>query len=393
MTKVIGVQFRNVGKIYYFDPVDFEIKNNDRVIVETARGIECGFACGGIREVEDDKIVKPLKSVVRLATPEDIARYEANRLKEKDAFRICRKKIREHKLEMKLVDVEFTFDGQKILFYFTADGRVDFRDLVKDLAGAFRTRIELRQIGVRDESKLLGGIGICGKPFCCSRFLFDFQPVSIKMAKEQGKSLNPAKISGTCGRLMCCLKYEQNVYDDLLRQTPKNGSLVETPDGRGVVLESALLARTVRVRMTDKPDAPPKTFNLDDILVLVNGRQPQKPKNAEDVPAPEAAEPSGSRGSGDAKAAKKPRRRSKSQKQAQQNGAPQQESHSEKETAPLESGKPQLYGQIKPEKLAAENTTEPQRGDKPKRRRRPRGRRKPKPQGENSAPQTPNKSE
>ncbi|MEG2677464.1 MAG: regulatory iron-sulfur-containing complex subunit RicT, partial [Oscillospiraceae bacterium] len=189
MTKVIGVRFRNVGKLYYFDPADFEIKNGDRVIVETARGVECGHVNLGVHEVDDLKIVKPLKSVIRLATKDDIAQYNTNRFKEKEAQKICQKKIREHELDMKLVDVEYTFDGQKILFYFTADGRVDFRELVKDLAGVFRTRIELRQIGVRDESKLLGGIGICGKQFCCSSFLFDFQPVSIKMAKEQGKSL------------------------------------------------------------------------------------------------------------------------------------------------------------------------------------------------------------
>ena len=290
MTKVVGVQFRDVGKIYYFDPADLEIRNGDRVIVETARGIECGGVVGGLREVEDDKIVKPLKGILRMATGEDIAKVEVNRLREKDAFRICRKKIREHALEMKLVDVEYTFDGQKVLFYFTADGRVDFRELVKDLAGIFRTRIELRQIGVRDETKMLGGVGICGKPFCCSKFLFDFQPVSIRMAKEQGKSLNPAKISGTCGRLMCCLRYETNVYEELLKETPKNGSLVQTADGRGNVLESNLLARTVKVRMLDKPDAAPKNYSLDDIEVLVNGRQPQQAKKkAEDG----AADPAG----------------------------------------------------------------------------------------------------
>ncbi len=303
MTKVIGVRFRNVGKLYYFDPADLNIKNGDRVIVETARGEECGFAALGVHEVEDGKIVKPFKKVVRIASAEDVAQYNANRLKERDAHRICQKKIREHKLDMKLVDVEYAFDGQKILFYFTAEGRVDFRDLVKDLASVFRTRIELRQIGVRDESKLLGGLGMCGKPFCCSTFLFDFQPVSIKMAKEQGKSLNPTKISGTCGRLMCCLKYEQEVYEDLIRNSPKNGTPVQTPDGPGFVVDNSLLTGTVKVRLTDKQDQMPKTYPLDAIGWSGPKPKPQPPQRGEqsakrektakpavdDMPLPEGA--------------------------------------------------------------------------------------------------------
>ncbi len=276
MARVIGVRFRNVGKLYYFDPLDYAIQKGDRVVVETARGTECGDVGVGIHEVDDTLIVKPLKAVVRLATEQDVQTFEANREKERNAFAVCQKKIREHNLDMKLVDVEYTFDGQKILFYFTADGRVDFRELVKDLAGVFRTRIELRQIGVRDESKLLGGVGICGKPFCCSTFLFDFQPVSIKMAKEQGKSLNPTKISGTCGRLMCCLKYEQDVYEELARNIPRNGTLVQTPDCKGVVIDGAVLAQTVKVRCEENGDTSVRVYDAADIKVLQKPQPQQK---------------------------------------------------------------------------------------------------------------------
>ena len=276
MTKVIGVRFREVGKLYYFDPQDLDIKKGDRVIVETARGIECGDVGQGIHEVQDDVIVKPLKAVTRKATAQDIEQYGKNREKEKEAYAICLKKIHDHKLDMKLVDVEYTFDGQKILFYFTADGRVDFRELVKDLAGIFHTRIELRQIGVRDESKIIGGVGICGKAFCCSTFLFEFQPVSIKMAKEQGKSLNPTKISGTCGRLMCCLKYEQNVYDELVKNTPRNGTIVKTSDGTGVVVDSAVLAQTVKVRIGEGSDAAIRAYDIDEITVIATKQQDRK---------------------------------------------------------------------------------------------------------------------
>ena len=217
-------------------------------------------------------LVSPLKSIIRVATDKDLVVCEANRKKEKEAFKICLNKIAKHKLEMKLIDVEYTFDNNKILFYFTADGRVDFRELVKDLASVFRTRIELRQIGVRDESKILGGLGVCGRPFCCSTFLGDFQPVSIKMAKEQSLSLNPSKISGTCGRLMCCLKYEQDVYEKLLRTSPKMGAFVKTPDGNGFVIDLNLLTGTYRVRLKDNPDAAPRTFNVKDISVIKDGQ-------------------------------------------------------------------------------------------------------------------------
>ena len=279
MTKVVAVRFRNVGKLYYFDPLGCDIKKGDKVIVETSRGQECGDVGIGTHEVDDNAIVQPLRPIIRIATREDIEKNELNRNKEKEAFEICLKKIREHNLDMKLVDVEYSFDGQKLLFYFTADGRVDFRELVKDLASVFRTRIELRQIGVRDESKILGGVGICGKQFCCSSFLFEFQPVSIKMAKEQGKSLNPTKISGTCGRLMCCLKYEQDVYDELSKNLPRNGSTVKTRDGVGTVIDSAVLAQTVRVRIGEGADAVQHDYNISDISVVSSKTPRQTDKN------------------------------------------------------------------------------------------------------------------
>ncbi|EEG31200.1 PSP1 C-terminal domain protein [[Clostridium] methylpentosum DSM 5476] len=272
MSEIIGVRFKNVGKIYYFDPSGMQLKNGQKVIVETARGVECGEVALENREVDPESLVSPLKSIIRVATDKDLVVCEANRKKEKEAFKICLNKIAKHKLEMKLIDVEYTFDNNKILFYFTADGRVDFRELVKDLASVFRTRIELRQIGVRDESKILGGLGVCGRPFCCSTFLGDFQPVSIKMAKEQSLSLNPSKISGTCGRLMCCLKYEQDVYEKLLRTSPKMGAFVKTPDGNGFVIDLNLLTGTYRVRLKDNPDAAPRTFNVKDISVIKDGQ-------------------------------------------------------------------------------------------------------------------------
>ena len=259
MLKIIGVRFKSVGKIYYFDPKDYDVKMGDKVIVETARGVECG-------EIDETRFTNPVKGIIRLATPNDMKTIEKNRQKEKDAFKICEQKIAAHKLKMNLIDVECTFDNNKLLFYFTAESRVDFRELVKDLAAVFRTRIELRQIGVRDEAKMLGGLGICGQPFCCSRFLGEFQPVSIKMAKEQGLSLNPTKISGTCGRLMCCLKYEQDSYEDLLKHTPKVGAIVKTADGRGVVEEVNLLTGKLRVKM-DKNDNV-VVVKKDDIEVI-----------------------------------------------------------------------------------------------------------------------------
>ena len=268
MAEVIGVRFKEVGKVYYFDPNGIQMKKGDMAIVETARGVECGEVAMENREIEDKDIVHPLKKMIRKATQGDLKKVEENRKKERHAFEICEKKILDHKLERKLVAVEYTFDNNKLLFYFTADGRVDFRELVKDLASVFRTRIELRQIGVRDEAKMMGGLGICGRPFCCTSFLGEFQPVSIKMAKEQGLSLNPVKISGTCGRLMCCLKYEQAAYSDLLRTTPKNGAVVNTPEGRGVVVDVNLLTGMLKVRMDRAPEAAPMSFHAKQVKVI-----------------------------------------------------------------------------------------------------------------------------
>ena len=248
MTRVIGVRFRNVGKIYYFSPKDLEIHTGDHVIVETARGVEYGHVVLAPRDVEDEKVIQPLKEVIRIANPQDDKKEEINRKKEKEAFQVCLKKIREHSLEMKLIDVEYTFDNNKILFYFTADGRIDFRELVKDLAAIFKTRIELRQIGVRDETKILGGLGICGRPLCCHTYLSEFVPVSIKMAKEQNLSLNPTKISGVCGRLMCCLKNEEETYEELNRKLPNTGDRVTTPEGlKGEVQSVNVLRQLVKV--------------------------------------------------------------------------------------------------------------------------------------------------
>jgi len=264
-TEVIGVRFKDVGKVYYFDPEGTPYAIGQKVIVETSRGVECGETAAANRMVDNSHVVLPLKKVMRAATDEDIKHIDDNHALEKRAFEIALQKIAFHKLDMKLVDVEYTFDNSKILFYFTADGRVDFRELVKDLASVFRTRIELRQIGVRDEAKMLGGLGICGQPFCCSRFLGEFQPVSIKMAKEQGLSLNPAKISGTCGRLMCCLKYEQDGYEELIRTMPKVGTSVSTPEGRGTVTEINLMTGMVTRLMDDPPDGVPKVFGKADV--------------------------------------------------------------------------------------------------------------------------------
>ena len=249
MTKVIGVRFRTAGKIYFFSPLNFEIKRGDHVIVETARGIEFGTVMTGVTEVEDEKVIQPLKPVIRIANERDIEQEANNKLKEKDAFKICLEKIRKHELEMKLIDAEYTFDNNKVLFYFTADGRIDFRELVKDLAAIFRMRIELRQIGVRDEAKMLGGVGNCGRGLCCSTWLSDFEPVSIKMAKVQNLSLNPSKISGICGRLMCCLKFENEVYTHLKKGMPSTGEKIKTPDGVAVVTDVNILESTVKARL------------------------------------------------------------------------------------------------------------------------------------------------
>ena len=271
MTEVISVRFRNGCKEYYFDPKGLQIQAGQDVIVETAQGPEFAQCAQGNHQVEDDQVVKPLRAVVRIATDNDCHTAAYNRSREKEAFDICRRKIQQHKLEMKLVRVECSFDGSKILFFFTADGRVDFRELVKDLAGVFRARIELRQIGVRDEAKMIGGLGICGRPFCCAQFMDEFLPVSIKMAKTQSLSLNPTKISGTCGRLMCCLKYEQDAYEDAVKRMPKNDSFVLTPDGPGNVSDVNLLKETVNVRLDDRPENA-RCYHNCEVCVLRNGK-------------------------------------------------------------------------------------------------------------------------
>ena len=271
MTEVISVRFRNGCKEYYFDPKDLQIQAGQDVIVETAQGPEFAQCAQGNHQVEDDQVVKPLRAVVRIATDNDCHTAAYNRSREKEAFDICRRKIQQHKLEMKLVRVECSFDGSKILFFFTADGRVDFRELVKDLAGVFRARIELRQIGVRDEAKMIGGLGICGRPFCCAQFMDEFLPVSIKMAKTQSLSLNPTKISGTCGRLMCCLKYEQDAYEDAVKRMPKNDSFVLTPDGPGNVSDVNLLKETVNVRLDDRPENA-RCYHNCEVCVLRSGK-------------------------------------------------------------------------------------------------------------------------
>ena len=271
MPEIIGVRFKSGGKQYYFDPQGVPVSAGQGVIIETSRGLEYGECVQGNTLVEDSAVVQPLRPLVRIANEKDLEVVQRNREKEERAFRICQEKILEHGLEMKLVEVEYNFDGNKILFFFTADGRVDFRALVKDLAGIFHTRIELRQIGVRDEAKMLGGLGICGKPFCCATFLDEFQPVSIKMAKTQNLSLNPTKISGTCGRLMCCLKYEQEAYEDLVKTSPKPESFVETPDGAGTVSSVNLLRQTVQVRLDSAPESP-KTYHNSELNVIRNGK-------------------------------------------------------------------------------------------------------------------------
>jgi cell fate regulator YaaT (PSP1 superfamily) len=269
MIKVVGVRFKKAGKIYYFDPGDIDVQKSDNVIVETARGIEFGECVTGPKLVKEEDIISPLKNVIRKATEEDIESHNENKIKEKEAFEICMQKISEHKLVMKLIDVEYTFDNNKVIFYFTADGRVDFRELVKDLATIFRTRIELRQIGVRDESKMVGGLGPCGRPLCCSSFLGDFVPVSIKMAKEQNLSLNPTKISGICGRLMCCLNYEQDTYEETRKKLPRVGSIVETVDGRGEVVFNSVIKEMIKVKFKVKDgEEVIREYNIEQVALI-----------------------------------------------------------------------------------------------------------------------------
>lgn len=268
MKNIVGVRFKKLGKIYFFNPKNLYIKKGDKVIVETAQGEEYGEVVIANRKVEDEKIIEPLKKVIRIANGRDHKHFEECRKKEKEAFKICQKKIKEHKLEMTLTDVEYKFDDSKILFYFTADGRIDFRELVKDLAAIYKMRIELRQIGVRDEVKRIGGNGVCGRELCCCSFLRDFEAVSIKMAKEQNLSLNPAKISGNCGRLMCCLKYESNVYEEKLKKLPNIGAIVKTEDGEGEVENIETLKETLRVKIKDGDNYVFKKYNVNDVEII-----------------------------------------------------------------------------------------------------------------------------
>ncbi|MBR4224135.1 MAG: stage 0 sporulation family protein [Oscillospiraceae bacterium] len=280
MIEVIGVRFKDNGKTYTFSTGGAKVGLGDKVIVETSRGTECGEVAEAPHQIDESRVRTPLKTIIRAATEKDLRTVEQNRQKEANAFKVCEQRILKHKLDMKLVDVECTFDNSKLLFYFTADNRVDFRELVKDLAGIFRMRIELRQIGVRDEAKMLGGLGVCGRPFCCKTFLTEFQPVSIKMAKDQGLSLNPTKISGTCGRLMCCLKYEQDFYEKEYKTTPKPGSYVSTPEFKGYVEEVNLITAKIRVK-PEKSDDPPKVFDKKDVHLIREGRSRDKDdKNA-----------------------------------------------------------------------------------------------------------------
>lgn len=273
MVKVVGVKFKDTGKAYFFAPGKHNPEVGEEVIVETSRGLEFGKVSMSVKEVAEEEIVSPLKEIVRIVTENDRAQVQKNKKKEQEAFVICEEKIAAHNLDMKLVDVEYTFDGNKILFYFTAEGRVDFRELVKDLASVFRTRIELRQIGIRDEAKMLGGIGICGRSLCCSTYLDGFHPVSIKMAKEQGLSLNPTKISGNCGRLMCCLKYEQNCYDEFSKIAPSVGAVVSTPDGKGIVQSTTILKGIAKVKLEGDGEAQVQEFSFHDLKILKNNKQ------------------------------------------------------------------------------------------------------------------------
>ena len=279
MTRIIGVRFKNGEKTYYFDPKNLNVKVGESVVVETAHGTELGKTVISNTEISDSEIVAPLKSVIRIATPKDLKQAQLNTKKEEEAFKVCNEKIAKHKLDMKLISVKYSFDGSKILFYFTSGGRVDFRELVKDLAAVFKTRIELRQIGVRDEAKILGGLGICGKGLCCATYLSDFQPVSIKMAKEQGLSLNPTKISGCCGRLMCCLKYEQDTYEELIKITPREGSLVKTPDGKGIVESVSLLTGRILVMLDKDDENMLKEFHRDELKILKNVKAHEEKKD------------------------------------------------------------------------------------------------------------------
>ena len=362
MATVIGVRFKKAGKVYYFDPCEVWPRPGDSVVVETTRGVEFGEVVTGAREVADEQIVAPLKKVVRIATEEDIRRAEHNEKREAEAFRVCQEKVAKHKLEMKLVSVEYTFDNSKIIFYFTANGRVDFRELVKDLAGVFKMRIELRQIGVRDEAKMLGGLGSCGRPICCGTFLGDFQPVSIKMAKEQNLSLNPTKISGLCGRLMCCLKYEQDCYSQTLKKLPKVGKDIVTPDGVGVLAEINAIRERVKVRIKIDDDFDVREYAIDEV---------RKPGPDDSAAVREAPKPKQRRPEPEAEAP------------AEEQGKRKKYPH---QKAPKNLSTDQFL-----EKLKTDADAGKKKGERPKKERPPRERRRGKgaQSAETAAPQTP----
>ena len=410
MIEVISIKFKNKGKSYFFSPNGLQIRSGEKVIVETSKGLEIADCCHGNHMVEDTAVVQPLRGVVRLATADDLRVAEINKKREKEAFVICEQKIAEHGLDMKLVDVECNFEGNKTTFFFTSDGRVDFRELVRDLAGIFRNRIELRQIGVRDETKMLGGIGICGRPYCCSQFLEDFQPVSTKMAKVQSLSLNPAKISGACGRLMCCLRYEQGAYEDLVKKVPKQGAFVETIDGYGTAVQVNLLRQTVKVKLDSDTDDSLHLYKANELCAVPGGRpkdgeepphvlhyvpeEPEEEADAEteswDLPTlvvPEVKEEN--------RPADKPAREGKSRRQRRRGGEKKGDKSGEKSApAPEKSAakeKPARSDKakratVKPVKLTVKNDGVPQqkaggesaaakekRPARPNRRRRPRG--------------------
>ncbi|MBQ8827595.1 MAG: stage 0 sporulation family protein [Clostridia bacterium] len=290
MIKYVGVRFKPAGKVYYFDPNGLDINSDDYVIVETSRGIEFGHAVIAGKEISEEEIVSPLREVLRIATEEDVKIHNENVEKSKEAFIICSEKIKEHKLDMKLIDVEYTFDRNKVLFYFISDSRIDFRDLVKELAATFRTRIELRQVGIRDQAKIVGGLGICGRALCCASCMGDFQPVSIKMAKEQGLTLNPTKISGTCGRLMCCLKYEQDAYEAAMKVVPNVGAYVETPSGIGIVVANSLIRETVQVKLGDGEETEIMTFPAADVKIARKHKEHHAHDAADDEGSAEVSE-------------------------------------------------------------------------------------------------------
>ena len=411
--EVVDIHFRSNNKVYFFDPGKLQVKDGDHVIIDTARGLEFGYCVGGNHMVSSKEIVPPLRKVIRIATDRDERINEENVQKEKKAMEVCQQKVTEHGLDMQLVSAECAFDGSKIIFFFTADGRVDFRELVKNLASVFRTRIELRQIGVRDKAKMVGGLGICGRPFCCKEFLDDFQPVSIKMAKTQNLSLNPTKISGTCGRLMCCLKYEQDAYEDLIKTSPKNESFVDTVDGRGTVIDVNLLRQSVRVRMEDEPEKVGCYKNCD-ICVLRNGKakktDPPIPKDLapisskprptkhfvelSDEPMPEVTikgkdmppvkpEPVAQKEEAETEVKTANRRRRRRKPSAAKNGTEQQaKPQQEKQQAKPQQEKQQAKPQPKQQTEQAANKPEGNKNNYHRRRRRPRGN---KPAGESKS--------